>query len=124
MKHSFLIAGRLVSLLWRGEYSMVAHPFFSPLPKTHALSLLQIQLFSQVPSYVAFHIPAVNILLPPPTTLCFLVSQAVSAPSNLTDRFLDPSGSLRSTHPSPFLGTNLQSHGLCAQPQPKRLNFW
>ena len=28
---------------------MGAHPFFSPLPNTGTLSLLQIQLFSQVP---------------------------------------------------------------------------
>ena len=33
-KHSFLIAGRPVSSLWHGEYSMGAHPFFSPLPNT------------------------------------------------------------------------------------------
>ena len=32
-KHSFLIAGRPVSSLCRGEYSMVAHSF-SPLPNT------------------------------------------------------------------------------------------
>ena len=50
---------------------MVAHPFSSPLPNTGALSLLQIQLFSQVPSDVAFHFLAISILLPD--------SQAVSA---------------------------------------------
>ena len=88
---------------------MVAHPSFTPLPNTGTLSLLQIQLFSQVPSDVAFHFPALSVLLPPPTTLCFLVSQAVSAPSNLTDQFLDPPSSLCTAHPSPFLGTNLQS---------------
>ena len=78
-KHSFLIAGRQVSSLWCGEYSMVAHLSSSPLPNTGALSLLQIQLFSQVPSDLAFYSPAFSVLLPPPTMLCFLVSQAVSA---------------------------------------------
>ena len=89
-KHSFLIAGRPMSWLWHGEYSMGAHPFFSPLPNTGTLSLLQIQLFSQVPSDVAFHFPDLSILLPPPETLCFLVSQVVSALSNLTYLFLGP----------------------------------
>ena len=54
-RHSFLIAGRQVSSLWHGEYSMVTYPSSSPLPNTGNLSLLQIQLFSQVPSDVAFH---------------------------------------------------------------------
>ena len=88
---------------------MGAHPFFSPLPNTGALSLLQIQLFSQVPSDVAFHFPALSILFPPPTTFCFLVSQAVFAPSNLTDQFLDLPSSLHTAHSSPFQGTNLWS---------------
>ena len=43
---------------------MVAHPSSSPLPNTGALFLLQIQLFSQVPSDVAFH--------PQPLAYCFL----------------------------------------------------
>ena len=54
---------------------MAAHPSSSPLPNTGALSLLQIQLFSQVPSDVAFHPPALSVLLPPPATLSFLVPQ-------------------------------------------------
>ena len=58
---------------------MVAHPSSSPLPNTGTLSLLQIQLFSQVPSDVAFHPPALSVLVPPPPTVSFLVSQAVSA---------------------------------------------
>ena len=78
-KHSFLIAGGKVSLLWCGEYSMVAHPFSSTLSNTGALSLLKIQLFCQVPSGVAFCSPALSVLLPPPTMLCFLDSQEVSA---------------------------------------------
>ena len=124
-KHSFLIAGRPVSSLRHGEYSMGAHPFFSPLPNTGALSLLQIQLLSQVPSDVAFHFPTLSILLPPHVTLCFLLSQAVSALSNLTDWFLGPLRSLCSTpSPSPFPGTNLWSQGLGAQPPPRHLNFW
>ena len=68
---------------------MVAHPFFSPLPNTSTLSLLQIQLFSQVPSDVAVHFLAFSVLLRPPAMICFLVSQAVSALSNLTDLFLE-----------------------------------
>ena len=87
---------------------MVAHPSSSPLPNTGPLSLLQIQLFSQVPSDVAFYSPALRVLLPPPTKLCFLVPQTVSA--------LPP--------PSPLPGTNLQSQGLSAQPPPKHLGFW
>ena len=58
---------------------MAAHPSFSPFANTGALSLLQIQLFSQDPSDVAFYSPALSIFLPPLTMLCFLVSQAVSA---------------------------------------------
>ena len=58
---------------------MVAYPSSSPFLNTGTLSLLQIQLFSQVPSDVAFHPSALNILFPPPATLSFLVSQAVSA---------------------------------------------
>ena len=65
-KHSFLIAGGQVSSLWCGEYSTMAHPFSSPLPNTGVLSLLQIQLFSQVPSDVAFYSPALSVLLPSP----------------------------------------------------------
>ena len=78
-KHSFLTASRPVSSLWRGEYSMGAHSFFSPLSNAGALSLLQFQLFSQVPSDVAFHSPALSVLLLPPVTLYFLVFQAISA---------------------------------------------
>ena len=58
---------------------MAARPFFSPLPNTGALSLMQIQLFSQVPSVVAFHSPALSILLPPTVMHHFLIPQAVSA---------------------------------------------
>ena len=57
---------------------MAAHPSSSPLPNTGALSLLWIRLFLLVLSDVAFHSSALSVLLPPPMTLCFLVSQAVS----------------------------------------------
>ena len=83
-----------MSSLWCGEYSMVAHPFSSTLPNTGALSLLQIQLFCQVPSDVAFHSPALSILLPSRTRLHFLESHAISFPTNSTDHFLDPRGGL------------------------------
>ena len=59
---------------------MAAHPSSSPLPNMGTLSLLQIQLFSQVPSVVAFYSPALSILLPSPMMHHFLVSQAVSMP--------------------------------------------
>ena len=44
----------------------------SLLPRTGALSLLWVQTF-WVPSAVAFHSPALSILLPPPTMHHFLV---------------------------------------------------
>ena len=58
---------------------MVAHLSSSPLPHTGTLSLLQIQLFSWVPSAVAFHPPDLSVLCPAPALLSFLVSQAISA---------------------------------------------
>ena len=58
----------------------MAHLSSSPLPNTGTLSLLQIQLFSQVPSDVAFHPLALSVLHPEPDMLSFLVSQAVSDP--------------------------------------------
>ena len=67
-KHSFLIVGGPLSSLWYGEYSVGAYPFFSPLLNTGALSFLQIQLFSQVPSDMAFHFPTLRVLLPPSAT--------------------------------------------------------
>ena len=123
-KHSFLLASGPVSLLWLG--SILWGPTPSSLPSP---TLAQTRLFSQVPSDVVFHFPALSVLLPPPVTLCFLVSQAVSAPSNLTDQFLDhpPKQSLlqpASPPPSPFPGTNLWSRGLGAQPLLMCLNFW
>ena len=59
---------------------MAARPSSFPLPNTGTLSLLCIQNFPQVPSVVAFHCPAVSILLFPPTMHGFLVSQTVSTP--------------------------------------------
>ena len=49
-----------------------------PLPNTGTLSLLWVQIFSHVPSVVAFYSPALSVLLPPSVMHCFLVSQAVS----------------------------------------------
>ena len=79
-KHCSQLAGEQLCSLGHKEYSMVAHPSSSPLPNTGALSLLWVQLFSQVPSVVAFHSPALSILLPPPVTHHFLVPQAISTP--------------------------------------------
>ena len=67
-------AGKLCSLLavWQvhrlghKEFSIVARPSSSPLSNTGALSLLQVQTFSQAPSVVAFCSPTLSILLPPP----------------------------------------------------------
>ena len=57
----------------------MAYHSSSPLLNTGSSSLLWIQLFSQVPSVVAFHSPALSILLTPSATHCFLIPQAVSA---------------------------------------------
>ena len=59
---------------------MVAHPSSSPLPNTGALSLLWVQIFSQVPPVVVFHSPALIIYLPPSMTHRFLVPKAVCTP--------------------------------------------
>ena len=82
------------SELWCGVVS-------STLPNTGTLSLLQIQLICQVPSDVAFHFPVLSVLPPPPATLCFLDSQALSAPPiRQTDCFLDPQGGLFPANPT------------------------
>ena len=62
---------------WASELAVVQGVFCGgpPLPNTGTLSLLWIQ----VPSDVAFHSLALSVLLPPPMMLYFLVSQAVSA---------------------------------------------
>ena len=86
---------------------MAANPSSSPLPNMGTLSLLQIQLFSQVPSVVAFHFPALGVLLPLLAKLCFLVPQAASAPPT----------------PAHSRGTSLWSRGLGAQPLHKSLGF-
>ena len=57
---------------------MVAYPSSSALPSTGALSLLWFHLFSQLPSVVAFHSPALSVLFPPPMMHRFLTPQAVS----------------------------------------------
>lgn len=111
-KHSFLIASRPVSSLWRGEYYMGATPSSLPSP-----TLAQTWLFSQVPCDMTFHFPALSVLLPPPAMLCFLVSQGVPAPSNLTDWFLDLP-SLHSTPPPPALSWRLTSGAEVSVPSP------
>ena len=68
-KSSFLIAVGQVSSLWCGEYSMLSQAPSSPLPNIGTLSLLLIKLFSQVPSDVAFHPPALSVLWPALTSL-------------------------------------------------------
>ena len=68
---------------WASELTVVERVFSGGpplLPNTGTLSFLQIQLISQAPFDVAFHTPALSVLLLPPATLYFLVSQAVSAP--------------------------------------------
>ena len=57
---------------------MVAYPSSSDLPNTGALSLLWFHLFSQLPSVVTFHSPALSVLLPPPMILHFRIPQAGS----------------------------------------------
>ena len=83
-------------------------PLLLPLPNSGASSLLWVQTFSRVPSAVAFHSPALCVLLPPPMTYHFLVT----------------SGCLHTANPSLLPGTNLWSLGLGAQPPPEHLSFW
>ena len=70
----------LLSASWQVSMHAGVQGVFSssPHPNTGALSLLQPQTFSRVPSVVAFHSPAVRALLPPPMTHCFLTPQAIS----------------------------------------------
>ena len=98
-----LLAGGKFCLLGCKEYSMVAHPSSSPQANPGALSLLLVQTFSQVPSVVVFHSPALSLLLSPPMTHHFLIPQAIST-----------------------LSTPACSHGLglIVQPPPKCLGFW
>ena len=79
-RHCSLLAGKQACLLGCKEYSIADRPSSSRLPNTGTLSLLRVQIFSQVPSVVTFHPPALSILLPPPTMHHFLVPQAVSTP--------------------------------------------
>ena len=104
---------------WRASELAVARgvfcggpPFLLSPPQHWCL----VQLFSQVPSDVAFHFPALSVLLPSPALLCFLVSQAVSAPSNLTDRFLDPQAA--SAPPTPASSRGLTSGAKVPVPSP------
>ena len=87
---------------------MAAHPSSSPLPNAGALSLLPVQLFSQVPSVVAFHSPTLSVFLLPPRTHCFLIPQAVSTP------------------PTPARSWGLTSGAEVSvlSPPAKRVSFW
>jgi len=62
-----------------------------------------------------------------PGSLCYgfpLPSPWRIAPSTCDALFPSPSGSLHTANPSLFLGTNLQSLGLSAQPPSEHLGFW
>ena len=87
---------------------MGAHPFSSPLPNTGILSVMRVQLFSQVPSVEAFHSPALSVLLPTPKTHHFLIPQAVSTP------------------PTPARSWGLTSGAEVSvlSPPAKRVSFW
>ena len=99
-KHCSLLPGGQTCSLGHKEYSVVARPFSSPLRNTGALSFLRVQLFSQVPSVVAFHSPALSILLPPATMHHFLVPEAVSTPPTPASSQGLTSGAEVSVHPS------------------------
>jgi len=83
------------------------------LPNVGTLSLLQIQLFSQVPSDVALHAPALSVLLPPPMMFSFLVFQAVPAPPS---QFLFPQAV--SAPPTPAHSRGLTSRAEVSVPSP------
>ena len=106
-----LLAGRQACSLGHKEFSVVARASSSPLPNTGTLSLLQVQIFSQVLSAVASHSPALSILLPPPATHCFLIPQAASTPSTPAHSQGINSGATVSV-PSPHLSVS----GFCVCP--------
>ena len=86
-----LLAGRQACSLRYKEYTMVAHPSSFPLPNTGTLSLLWVQTFSQIPSVVSFHSPALDVLFPSTSMHHFLVPQVVSTcPSQPCSQGLTP----------------------------------
>ena len=103
------------------EYSLVARCSSSPLPNTGALSVLWVQLFSQVPSVVAFHSLVPSILLPLPTT-------PLPSPSgcpritNPTDCFKSPRLSPH-CQPQPALGLTSEPRSRCPAPHLSVLVF-
>ena len=114
---------------------MLAHPSSSPLPNTDALSLLQFQLFCQVPSDEAFSSSALSVLLPPLVTLPLSRLPGSLCPANPKDHFLDPRGGIFPENPTyQFLvpqAVSTPSTPACfwgltsgAKPPPKRLSFW
>ena len=70
---SSLQASRHVCMLGHKVSSMAAHLSSSPLPNNGSLSLFGVWTFSRVPSAMAFHSPALSLLLPRPTVYHFLV---------------------------------------------------
>ena len=103
-----LLAVVQVKMLWSKAYSLVAHTSCSPLPNNGAMSLLQAQTFSWVPSLVAFQSPALSTLQP--------FTPGAPLPHLLC--------CLHTTNPSLLPGTHLQSLGLGTQSPPKRLSLW
>ena len=70
-----LRAGSQVFTLGSKEFSMAAHPSYSPLPSNGILSLLWVQTFSWGHFVMSFHSQALSILLsaPLPVVHCSLV---------------------------------------------------
>ena len=103
------------SILWGSTPSSLPSP-----------AQAQTRLFSQVPSDVAFHFPAPRVLLPSSATALFSSLPGSLCPVKLDRPVSRPpkQSLLHPALPSPFLGTNLWSQGLGAQPPPRRLNFW
>ena len=62
---------------------MLAYPSSSPFPNNCTLSLLWVGTFSWVPSAVAFHSPALSVLLPLPSVHRSLFPKAVSTLTTL-----------------------------------------
>ena len=110
--HSFQLPSGPVSLLWRGGYSMGTHPFFSPRPSTGRRP-------GSSPRFPLMRLstsPPLEYCSLPLGQLCFLVSQADSAPS----KGLETSQAVSALPRPPSPGTNLWSRGLGAQPPSRR----
>ena len=133
-KHCSLLAGGQVCSLWLKEYFTEAHPSSSPLPNTGTLSLLWVQIFSQIPSVVAFHSPALSVFFPsthdallpnPSGCLCTTTTQPTTSkyprlsPHRQPNLLLpSPKGSLYTANPSLLL--RLTSGAKVSVPSPHR----